>query len=120
MAYVWEDPVDAAAREGLDLVLPEADQLFIDLDEPGNRELLQHHLKVLERNGFHFRIERETLSKGGRGRKHVYIRTDLPIAPAERIALQACLGTASLRLWTGRLVINFQSILSRPRGVDPS
>ena len=37
-----------------------------------------------------------------------------------RIAYQANFSSASLRLRTGRLVINFQSIFSRPRGVDAS
>jgi hypothetical protein len=91
MSELFEDPALVAAEAAMDLVLPAEDQLFIDLDEVGNLQVMQRQLQVLAKNGFAFVIDKQTVSKSGR--RHAYIRTDLPISPTERIALQACLGS---------------------------
>lgn len=87
-----KDPFTAAMEQGLDVVVPQPDELFIDLDNDADIAHFKLTLPILQR--FCEAVEyRRTISKGGN--LHAYVRVKWPVAlhPATRIALQACLGS---------------------------
>lgn len=102
---LFEDPYQEAKKLGLDVVLPKANELFIDIDNPADEDWLHLMLGVLEDNGIIVMNSKETTSKSGG--KHVYL--ELPereLTPLERVALQACIGSdrkrellSLLRIW---------------------
>lgn len=106
MSDLARDPhVDAKAK-GLHAVLPNDDELFLDIDDRDDFKVMKDILHVLEHNGFHAVEEKRTRSKSGNW--HVYLRFQQPLEPMERIALQACMGSdrkrevlSILRCFTG-------------------
>ncbi len=90
-----ENAVDKAARLGMKLVLPEPNELFVDLD---NHEAIkdfkvrwEEFLKVYPLSSVTY-----TTSKGGN--LHAYITMLEPVeSMTHRIALQAALGSDPLR-----------------------
>jgi hypothetical protein len=93
MSDLSEDPYLVAKGRGLEVVLPGARELQLDIDDEPSYVVLQQMMKVLEDNGLPVNITRETVSAGGN--KHVYLDffgvTELDVM--SRIALQACLGS---------------------------
>jgi hypothetical protein len=89
-----DDPYDTARKNGLDIVLPDPDQLFLDIDDADGEAQLAGMLDVLT-DLLDVGVEKRTTSAGGN--HHVYLRVGLPFAaaldPVTRIALQACLGS---------------------------
>lgn len=95
MSSLDQDPAEVAKARGLVLVLPEPDQIFIDLDDRQDRKVLDAMLETLTCNGIAVWVEKETKSQGGNA--HVYLRFPTPLNPITRIALQACLGSDRTR-----------------------
>lgn len=88
----FKDPREVADRLGLACVLPEPNELFIDLDDEGDRTHLDAMLALLASLGIYVERVKETVSKSGRA--HVYLRSlSYDLDPLLRIALQACLGS---------------------------
>lgn len=95
MSDLTTDPHDKAKAKGLALVLPEPDEIFVDLDDKAARAGMVQRMEVLTRFGFPVRIDRETVSPGGNA--HVYLKGPRPLTPIEQIALQAILGSDPTR-----------------------
>lgn len=91
MSDLDRNPFEEAKKKGLTCVVPEPDQLLIDLDDDGDRAHMLAMLEVLAKNGHEFVFEKTTTSAGGN--QHVYLRASKKLSPIERVALQACLGS---------------------------
>lgn len=80
------------ARSGLVAVLPKADELFLDVDNRADLEVMKEILGVL---GLRFQVveKQRTTSKSKNGHVHVVLKAPRELHPLERIALQACLGS---------------------------
>jgi len=93
-----EAPVEALRRMNLEdgdtriIVLPKVDELFIDLDSPHSRTVLNKMIDVLKLNGVGVEIVRDTPSRT-KGHRHVVLGLDRAITPLERVAFQACMGS---------------------------
>jgi len=77
---------------GLEVVLPEANELQIDIDCPEDLEVLNHHFCILQKYE-RAEIIRDEPSKSGGDRRHIAIRLGRDISNLERILLQSCLGS---------------------------
>ena len=88
------NPDKFAKANGLTIVVPEPNQLQLDIDSP---KLPANYAEQLEILGCIRKITsvRQTTSKSGN--IHVYIDLDGPIAPVERVLLQACMGSDQKR-----------------------
>ena len=91
MSELSEHPEVVAKAKGLVLVLPEPNQIFLDIDSKGDEQHLAEMLECLIDNGEEFDYEKRTVSPGGN--LHVYLRTKWALDPLLRVALQACLGS---------------------------
>lgn len=103
MSELNEDPVKVANGLGLSVVLPEDDELFIDLDNEADRAVMNEGITILDKLGIHLKITKETVSPGGN--RHVYIKASawpksfgvnsekVFLTPTDRVLLQACLGS---------------------------
>jgi hypothetical protein len=83
-----------AKAQGLKMVVPRPNQLTIDLDEPTVPLSFYQTLDKLSRL-WDLRIEKITSSKSGN--KHIYLKTGENFTPAEKIAIQAILGSDPVR-----------------------
>lgn len=116
-------PAAAEAEErGVDMVLPESPQdLFIDIDNAADEEILLRHLTVLAHFGVHVKVKKHAPSPSNEpGHMHYYLHVDpedldleyMDLTPAAapyiRILLQAVLGSDRKRelLSFLRLVLN--------------
>lgn len=105
MSDLFEDPYVEAEKAGLDVVLPAADELFIDIDDEPSLIVLREMQKVLDHNQVWNYTTKSTTSQGGG--THVYIKLpERTLTPLERICLQACLGSdrkrellSLMRIW---------------------
>jgi hypothetical protein len=105
MSDLIEDPAAKAVSLGLEMVLPDDNELLVDFDHPydgradkirkGKHEGFERLLKVARSNGLFITIEKVTESKSGN--IHVYLRVEhtngVTIDPMMRIALQAIFGS---------------------------
>lgn len=91
------DPAAKAAELGLDLVLPEADEVLLDIDDINDYLTMQRLLTALnDRMGVGTAVvHKETRSKNNNW--HVYVRFNRALSDLERVALQACLGSDRMR-----------------------
>jgi hypothetical protein len=101
---------DIATREGLKAVLPESDELLIDLDGEAtlNLGVLKALRSTLSSPQDYFDHILYTTSKSG-SNKHAYIKLYAPVSNEARIALQACLGSDSVREVLSILRCNLES-----------
>ena len=74
-------------------VLPEPNELFVDLDDEGSLVHMHEMLSVLRSNGYGCQVVAITESKSGKGHRHARLKVDHLLEPIDRIALQACLGS---------------------------
>ena len=90
--------INQAQMEGLEVVLPEDNQLQIDLDNEHSYRLLQNQLGIVQKFLGDYGYE-EHLSKSGEPTKrHVTLTfEDLKFTTLERLALQAMLGSDRIR-----------------------
>ncbi len=97
MSELSEHPSVAAERKGVDIVLPEGHELFIDADDAASLATLADGLKCLIDNGEAATESKRTVSPGGN--THVYLNWPQPLfadpttGALLRVALQACLGS---------------------------
>lgn len=91
MSDLSRDPYEEAKELGLVAVLPEECELFLDIDNKDDFEVMTEIIKVLRHN--HFKIAEEKVTRSKSKKWHVYLRTELPLDAMTRIALQACLGS---------------------------
>jgi len=130
MSELFEDPFIEAQSQGLVCILPEPNQLFLDIDDDTSGGWMQAMFGVLESNNIAYEIEKTTISKSGN--KHVYVRFPKPPAPQPldvgelkpdmdqvyiefddvgRVALQAALGSDRKRelLSMLRILLNLEA-----------
>lgn len=95
MAYSDPLPEAAAAAKGLVVVLPEDNELFLDLDSLESRDVFHAHLNILQGRlpGLVQEVVSNVSASGG-DHRHVTITLSRPVKGAvERILLQAVLGS---------------------------
>lgn len=82
---------EKAKALGMEVVLPEADELQIDLDSPMDQYVMEALLPILRENGFPVKVV--TITKSSGGGKHATLRAPRELSTVERLLLQACLGS---------------------------
>jgi hypothetical protein len=87
---IFEDNVQHGRDLGYDVNIPADDGVQLDIDDPMDLFVLEEQLKIL-RQHYSIKEKRRTVSPGGN--THVYLRFQNPLTAAERIALQAALGS---------------------------
>lgn len=83
-----------AKDKGLVAIIPEANELQLDLDNPPY-VINGNVLKCLWNKGVEIQDTLKTISPGGN--KHIYVRVSKDMTAMERIAIQACLGSDPVR-----------------------
>lgn len=81
-----------AKDEKLILVLPEPDEVFLDIDEPGGKpdqRIMEYITQSV--NEINITSSLTTISKSGNS--HVYLRLGKPVSDLTRVILQVCLGS---------------------------
>jgi hypothetical protein len=105
-----------AKRDGLNIILPGPNELFIDIDSEEEYQQFQEKMKwfrdvMPEQYGMYLSIVKEMPSKSGLPRRHITVYVEFPedhdLNPWERICLQFCLGSdfKRERLSTCRMLI---------------
>lgn len=91
------------------LVFPKRNELFIDIDNEADLDVLHDKLKILERNGQPTEIVRFDESRTP-GHYHVVVRLKgAKLSPTARVAFQACLGSDRSRELLSLLRIGFKT-----------
>ncbi len=88
-----DDAIAWAAENGLKVVLPNNNQLLIDIDNPYDRSIFEENRDIIDSV---YGIEEvvETKSRSGKsGKSHLIVTIKTPIQPLERITIQAVLGS---------------------------
>lgn len=102
---VYEDDAEKAEKKadalGLEMVLPDTNEVQIDLDSPGDIKVMRDGLKILKNKNEGYQFNKLTTSKSNN--KHVYIKFDRTFKPMERIVVQACLGSDRKRELLGMM-----------------
>jgi hypothetical protein len=103
-------PEEGLAHYGLntdthDIITPGAREIFIDIDNERDMNLMEARIETLLKNGIQVEVTRQTPSKTP-GHWHVVLEFDRDLTPTERLVLQACLGSdrkrellSLLRIW---------------------
>jgi hypothetical protein len=85
------DLYDKATRLGLDVVEPQDDEVFVDLDCSHDQYIMEANLALLREKGLDIRLVNITRSVNGN--RHAYIKTGFCLTDIQRVALQAILGS---------------------------
>lgn len=96
---VREDFVRACEEEGKVILYPADNELLIDIDTEEQFQIFQEHIKSLAKNLYKHRLPHLIWpSKSGLPRRHIKVVLPFDLkSPAERIALQASLGSDPMR-----------------------
>lgn len=89
--------IDEAARLGLDVVFPAADELQIDIDNEVDYDVFRRHIGILEQHYCTELEPKETSSRSGGECKHITVKLPHKVSNTERILLQAVLGSDRTR-----------------------
>lgn len=95
MSELADDPYKVAAQLGRVVVLPAADELFIDVDDETDPWRIEYMLDAAASAGLMIEETKRLHSKTP-GHWHVYLRVKLygrTLTPELRVALQACFGS---------------------------
>lgn len=89
----FSDPYADAAAAGLVVVVPQRDELQLDIDTPEDLEHYEQMRQLLQDTGYYVQEVRRTKSVSGN--THVYVRAlwTERLSVLERIMLQAMLGS---------------------------
>jgi hypothetical protein len=93
-ARTSEAAVKWAAENNLDVVLPDANQLFIDLDNYASQQEYERVIPLIQEI-YGIVSVTETVSRSGN--LHRIVNLQMSVSPLERIAAQAMLGSDSRR-----------------------
>lgn len=112
-----------ALEDGFTIILPEADELLLDIDCDRQYE---HFLKSAARLQAEFGSGwvkwKQWPSKSGLPHRHVLVKLGMPVTSHERIALEAGMGSDRTRTLLSVLRLKYEdpnpSILAVPPGVD--
>lgn len=86
-----EDPYRVAEELGFVVRLPQANELFIDIDSTDGMKQFHATLRVLEKNGFICQWQSEPSFTPNH--YHIVVTLPFEVSPTERILLQAVLGS---------------------------
>lgn len=89
--------LNQATMEGLDVVFPADNELFVDIDNAHSYMLFCKQFDIVNK---HIGVEgwQENISKSGNpDKKHITIQLSVDVTPMERLALQAMLGSDRVR-----------------------
>jgi hypothetical protein len=89
--------IEKMKREGFDVVLPNSNELFIDIDSFEQYKEFDSMLDVLDKNKVQFKVLKDEYSRSGLPRRHIVIKLERDLSPVERIAFQAALGSDRTR-----------------------
>jgi hypothetical protein len=103
-----DDPYEVADELGLEVLVPKADELFIDIDTDAQAAQLDRQLAVLASNKVHATVTRMGPSRTA-GHLHAVVKLDREVTPTERILLQAVLGSGPKRELLSWLRIHTES-----------
>ena len=93
-----EEFIARMEKEGFKVVIPEDDEIQIDIDCDAQYELFQRMYVRLRKEYEDVELISATISKGGLPGRHIVIRLPFDLeSPAERIAFQAALGSDPMR-----------------------
>lgn len=100
MSDLQRDPGVVAIERGLDLVLPEPNEVFLDIDN--DEDLKWYEATITEvdppgfvpRNGEVLRLTETRRTRSQNGGWHITLEAeDCHLQPLERVCIQACLGS---------------------------
>lgn len=89
--------IERMQAEGHNVRVPNANQLFVDIDTEEQYATHKNALAILERNGVEFLSIEEMPSKSGLPRRHITITLPFDVDVLGRIAWQAVLGSDLVR-----------------------
>lgn len=102
------DPTPAAAERGQQIIRPGPRDLFLDIDSEESYQLMNKRLMDLANAEFQLEIVSCKPSRSGYPHRHAILRANRDLSVAERIALQACMGSdlvreflSLMRIWAG-------------------
>ena len=82
-----------AAENNLDVVLPDNNQLLLDIDNDYDRGVFEQNRDIID-TFYGILSTSEGPSRSGKsGKRHIIVTLRTPVSPLERIALQAILGS---------------------------
>ncbi len=96
-AHLTRDPVEVAAEQGQQVVLPGPYDVFVDIDTDEAYACCLAQLGRCRGMDLHWEILSAKASKSGLPHRHVYLRTNRELSPTKRITLQACFGSDPTR-----------------------
>lgn len=89
-----EEAIAQAEALGCNVVMPEPNQLFIDIDSNEDyRVFIEHHAMLTSIGGEGGKIVSTKASKSGLPRCHIVLEFDRELSNVERVLLQAVLGS---------------------------
>jgi hypothetical protein len=92
MSDLRTDVYAAAAERGQQVVLPKANELFIDIDNDDSYAWFTMACQILDENEIEYTVTQRPPSRSGG--EHIYVElTDWELTPLERIAFQAVMGS---------------------------
>lgn len=86
-----------AAIEGLDVVLPKDNELFIDIDNEHSYMLYNNLMQIIQKFIGVVDVVEEKSKSGKPYKLHITVLLDQDVTPIERLALQAMLGSDRVR-----------------------
>jgi hypothetical protein len=94
--------IEQAEREGLDVVFPADNELFIDIDNEHSFQMFQKQMDIVKKyigvvKMNEYTMYAVTTSRHGLPGRHIVIKLARNVTELERIALQACLGSDRVR-----------------------
>lgn len=94
-AYATGDPHAIAAVHGLDVVVPAADELLIDIDDQASLTRFAEAFPLVSGLDAGWKVVRNTPSKSANGpwRRHIVVKAPWALSAVERVAWQAALGS---------------------------
>lgn len=94
---VRADYIARMEEEGYKVVIPEPNELQIDIDSDEDYLRWLTAKGVLDRNEIEHQVIREAPSRSGLPGRHIVVRFPQPLDPWQRIALQGALGSDHVR-----------------------
>lgn len=88
--------IDEAAQKNLDVVFPQANELFIDIDNEHSFALYSKQIDILKKY-VGVKSVRVQPSKSGLPKRHIYVTLKQDITELERVSLQAMMGSDRVR-----------------------
>src|SRR5665213_1744744 len=96
-SLTFEAAVKTADCRGCMVVIPKANQLFIDIDKEEDKKAFRKHLKTLKKECPGLVLDVKNKPSSSKGHRHITIELSEDIEDGTRILLQAVLGSDRVR-----------------------